>query len=103
MYRGFNVTIDWDKVNWNARRYYDIGFGIFRSYGTRIKAGIEQFLSDDGIIDGAQMESDWFPLVQADVLISHSHADEYKAVCLTGYLYDVFRVRCFVEIGRAHV
>jgi hypothetical protein len=97
MYRGFNLSINSKEVDWLTDEYYDLGKSIYSRHKSRVKTGIEQFLSDDGYIDGERMEMDWFPQIKTDVFISHSHADEYKAICLAGYLEKTFSLRSFVD------
>lgn len=51
----------------------------------------------DGIADGTKIEKDWFPQIEADIFISHSHADEKLAKGLAGWLYDSFGLNCFID------
>ena len=43
------------------------------------------------------MRKDWFPEVEADIFISHSHTDKDLAICLAGWLYKKFEIRAFID------
>lgn len=54
---------------------------------------IDSYLNDlkdsKGIIDGSKLSNDWFPQIQADVFISHSHKDLNTALNLAGMLETI--------------
>ena len=67
-----------------------------------IKAGelrkpLSTFMMEDGNIDGGQLSNTWFPEVQAQVFISHSHADTELAYGLAGWLFEKFGIDSFID------
>lgn len=43
------------------------------------------------------MQSAWFPKIDADIFLSHSHADEDLVVAFAGWLKHVFDLKVFVD------
>ena len=62
-----------------------------------IKYGLEKVISKDGSIDATKLQADWFPQVDADVFISHSHRDKNLAIALSGWLNCNFGLKPFVD------
>ena len=48
-------------------------------------------------IDGTKIQEEWFPEIEADIFISHSHEDKDLACALAGWLYDTFKLKCFID------
>ena len=44
-----------------------------------------------------KMEEDWFPKIDADVFISHSHKDAELAKSFADWLYDSFGIKAFID------
>jgi len=65
------------------------------------KAAIQQILktiaTDRAALDGQAIQDAWFPQVQADVFLSHSHRDEDDILMLAGWLDDCFGLKAFVD------
>lgn len=97
MYRGFILDVDWEEIDWVTDEYYRIGLKIFSDHQRAVRAGLDRFLLNDGSIDGAKMETEWFPQIEADVFISHAHADSIRATCFAGYLKKQYKLRAFVD------
>ena len=58
---------------------------------------IDQYLLNDGTLDASAMESDWFPEVDADIFLSHSHADEKAIIDIAGFLFKECGLKCFID------
>lgn len=72
MYLGFNLGTKADYTNWydkGKKMYHDKAFEINKSLKSYLHEGTET-------INGNLVEHDWFPKLNADVFLSHSHADE---------------------------
>lgn len=91
MYRGFKLSLQSE-----IEGYYEIGYALYENDKARIKRRLQAFISDDGILDGSKIEANWFPLVEADVFISHAHDDREIAISLAGWLYHL-GIRAFVD------
>jgi hypothetical protein len=94
MYRGFELNIkDW-KID---ASYEALGATLYEKYKRDTSSFLEQYLTKNGALDGAKMQEQWFPQVDADIFISHSHADEKLALRLAGWLYSNFKIKCFID------
>lgn len=51
----------------------------------------------DGLIDGAKLADLWFPRIEAEIFISHSHADAELATLFAGRLKRDLGITCFVD------
>lgn len=92
MYRGFNL-----KLNWYEEDYYKKGASLYTTHKNYIRDTLKTFAYTDGSLDGSAMQSNWFPQINADVFISHSHKDEKKAIALSGWLFSTFNIKCFID------
>jgi len=92
MFKAFNLTISKDCVEGNVN--------VVKGYWSDIKEQTErdfQKYVKDGIADVTKIENDWFPSVDVNVFISHSHADEELAKCLAAWLYKNFSLKSFID------
>lgn len=118
MYRGFKLNIDEPAFeplsvrelslknhlinSLNHSTYYDYcyhkGKEIFKKYKTRVRNNLKEYIiGESGIIDGTKLQNDWFPQIDCDIFISHSHKDENLAITLAGWLYDRFHLESFID------
>ena len=98
MFRGFKIdNIDiYTSFNEDELEYYKtIGESIYRK--TKRKFSINNFLDEDGILDGSKIQSNCFPTVEADIFISHSHEDLDLVKSLAGYLYKTKGLISFID------
>lgn len=94
MYRGFNLKLD------NGSKYtpfIEKGNELFNHYKNETFGKIEKFIKDNDKIDGTKMQNNWFPKIEADIFISHSHKDENIAKGLAGWLYNEFGLEAFID------
>lgn len=94
MYRGFNLTLE---NTGTIANYPDISNSILFESKEIIKQNLISFIKNDGKIDGTKMQNDWFPEINADVFISHSHKDELLAKKFASYLKDKFNLTSFID------
>lgn len=103
MFAGFNLTIDLNSFK-NMAEIGSLDFDFYKRYGELIlkdqkdqcSAQLKKYIKD-GIIDGTNLEKDWFPQIKADIFISHSHKDKALANALAGWLYTKFKLNCFID------
>lgn len=62
-----------------------------------INKKISSFNKIENIEDGTKIKSDWFPEIDADVFISHSHKDVELAKSLAGYINEKIGLKPFID------
>ncbi len=78
--------------------YHKRGEEMFDKYAFDVYDNLELYIKgDSGIIDGTKLQNDWFPQINCDIFISHSHKDEDLAIALAGWLYDRFQLKSFID------
>lgn len=114
MYRGFKLDIELSDFesssknssslrnyiysNTNYDRYHRIGKSMLDDFKQEVGTELVQYIiGDSGVIDGTKLQEDWFPTVNCDIFISHSHKDEDLAIALAGWLYETFGLESFID------
>ncbi len=92
MYRGFNI-----KMAFEEDSFYQKGRTLNAQNKLQIKRTLDSFVSADGSLNGSKMQANWFPQVEADIFISHSHKDEKMAITLAGWLSEKFGLSTFID------
>jgi hypothetical protein len=92
MYRGFNLKID--NVN---SGFYDFGLQVYEDLKAPMRKTLKDFVSVNGVLDGSKLQEHWFPQINADAFISHSHKDERNAICIAGWLHHTFGITAFID------
>lgn len=105
MFAGFNLDL---KNNSNIYGGKIIDFSMYKIQGEnhlnsqkeyckkRLKEYVINGTTSD-IVDGSKLQDDWFPQVNVDAFISHSHKDLELAQGLAGWLYKNFGLKCFID------
>lgn len=96
MYKGFQIMLHKDCFP-DQKYYFDLGSKHLLEYRTKVEETINSFVLADASLDGSQMKANWFPQINADVFISHSHRDEELAVIFAGWLYKAFGLTAFID------
>lgn len=97
MYRGFNLTItDKDFEDLKKDEMFRLGTISGELFNKSVEDGLQKYLIDKERLDGDAIMDNWFPNVNADIFISHSHNDLDKATALMGYFIK-FGLFSFVD------
>lgn len=92
MYRGFNVTLKtYDELD------YQVGLNLFKEMRISTIKQLDKYVGVNGVINGSELENDWFGEINSHIFISHSHTDERLAIALAGYLFKNHKIKCFVD------
>lgn len=99
MYRRFQLReIDDEIFSYDIGDYQKIGETILDKRAEEIKTGLQSAVVGNGhILDGEKIQRYWFPRVECDVFISHSHKDRDLAIAIAGWLSEKFSLRAFVD------
>ena len=105
MHRGFNLTLSERTNTSEYQDYFQIGREIYQSNKRQVNNTLLEFMRPNGVLDGSRMKDDWFPMIKADVFISHSHKDEKAAIAISGWLksrFNLVRVCGFFVSGEMY-
>lgn len=94
MVTGYNLEID--EYTSEFQDYIKIGEEHLKSQKAKIQNILKSYVID-GVTDGTKLETDWFPQIQADIFISHSHKDEDLAKEIAGWLNSNLGLKCFID------
>ena len=94
MVTGYNLNIG-DNIS-KFEKYVRIGAEHLSTQKAKLTIDLQKYVID-GVAYGTKIEKDWFPEIDADIFISHSHIDERLAKGLAGWLYDTFGLNCFID------
>lgn len=103
MFSGFNLKIkkEFFKSSNEYYRYIKKAKNILNCDINAYKRSLKDYVIIDNIdgecLNGTTIQNNWFPLVEADVFISHSHADKKLANAFAGWLYDEFGLTSFID------
>jgi hypothetical protein len=93
MFGGFELDIN----GWDISPYKQQGLNVFDYFKPKVERVLNEYLKDNKSLDGDKLREDWFPEVDADVFISHSHKDKDLAICLAGWLNHHFKIKSFID------
>lgn len=110
MYRGFQLRLTSSRLTSQLYRSLptnhfieelkeDANYGrvMLEADCTTVRNKLDEYLLSDGSLDGSKMQEGWFPQIEVDVFISHSHRDEDLAFGLAGWLYKNLGLTSFVD------
>jgi hypothetical protein len=98
MYSGYKVKYnELAKIISNDVELYAIGNSIYKENYRYIKAQLEQYAFSNGTLNGTAIEANWFPHIDADIFLSHSHTDEKKAIIFAGYMKKYLNLQTFID------
>lgn len=89
MYKAFKIDgneLNMEIDNSLIEDYKNLGKIEFENAKSRINSNLEAFKDNNGAIDGSKLSNNWFPQMEADVFISHSHKDFDTALILAGIM-----------------
>lgn len=94
MYRGFNIEL---KESFEEKNSIQRGKSIVKETENELEDSLQYFYLKQNIINGNKVIEDWFPVLEYDIFLSHSHRDEDLALALGGYLYDNYGLKTFID------
>lgn len=98
MHRGYELFINIDDFE---EAYFASllinGKQRYAKLKIEIESTIDSFILNNGKLDGSIMQANWFPQIEADIFISHSHQDEDLAIVLSEWLFQKFGLTAFID------
>lgn len=89
-----NLPYNRVKLHFEYKNLYD---RINPNYKSTINTKINDFINDNKKINLTNIGENWFPNIEADVFISHSHKDEKLAIKLALWLHYCFGIKAFID------
>lgn len=100
MYIGFNLQLKEDTKIFDDESEYikfkEIGKDHLANQRENLEKELDKYFDDD-MIDGTKIQNEWFPIIKADIFISHSGKDDELANALAGWLWNTFGLKCFID------
>lgn len=93
MHARFNL----DPENENWSRYFSTGLAIHSEHQSKIEADLKRFENSKGVLQAKDIIENWFPAINSDVFLSHSHKDEKLIIGLAGWLHHKFGLKPFID------
>jgi hypothetical protein len=97
MYRGFKLSRFGIPNVETRENLISLGDEIYKEDTVQIEEDLRSFIFSDNSLDGTKIQNAWFPQIDAEVFISHSHADKEMAMMLAGWLKENFKIRSFID------
>jgi hypothetical protein len=93
LYRGFNLNFaDTDFSKW-----YREGKSLHDANNEIVREKIENFRDVNGHLVASEIVAEWFPQIEADVFLSHSHKDANQIIGFAGWLSENFGLTSFID------
>lgn len=99
MFTAFKMSLkDFDDniLNFDYYYYYYRGMSTRDEQREIIHESLGKYLSPHGVLNASEIESDWFPSIDADVFLSHSHKDEKSVIAFAGWLKE-HGIKAFID------
>jgi len=96
MFRGFNLEITKDYFKSRFEEYKEKGETHLKKQKVVYESELQKYITDT-YMNGSKIQDSWFPQIDADIFISHSHDDKELAWALAGWINEVFCLKCFID------
>ena len=97
MYKAYRLA----PLNFNSskQKLFECGEEqILQTHQSVFEEKIESFKNPrTGRLDATALTAEWFPQIDADIFISHSHQDYDDVVALAGWLHQNFCITAFID------
>jgi hypothetical protein len=97
VYKAYNVS----KLSFDNKKRLLIEYGedhIIGEHRSVFEQKIDYFKNPETKrLSAAKLTADWFPQINSDIFISHSHEDYEDVVALTGWLHKNFGISAFID------
>jgi hypothetical protein len=70
---------------------------MFETQRKDVEKKLNNFLLPNKSLSGTDIQNNWFPEIEADIFLSHSHLDKQTALILAGWLFENFKLKTFID------
>lgn len=102
MYKKFKLNLDVlreikfsNDNDWND--LVSSGRSDFEERQKSVECDLKKFTNPDGSLQAEEIINSWFPSMNADIFVSHSHKDEDLVLGLAGWLKKNFGLTTFID------
>jgi len=96
MWRGFNLNVELNKDE-TFKEFHKIGLQQYAADTQQVEFILNTFVNSDNTLDGTAIQNFWFPQIDADIFISHSHKNQDEAIAIAGWLWYNFKLKTFID------
>jgi hypothetical protein len=96
MWRGFNLNVKLIKDK-NFNKFHEIGLEQYEGNSQQVEFILNTFVNSDNSLNGTEIQNFWFPQIEADIFISHSHKNQEEAIAIAGWLWNNFKLKTFID------
>lgn len=96
MYRGFNVDMAGADLD-SLAEYEKVGREIHEGNKKQVIGKLDSFKNSKGDLLASQIIAGWFPSIEADVFLSHSHKNSKLVIQIAGWLKERFGITAFID------
>lgn len=93
MYHGFNLEIKNDFFT----KHLQTGKNLYEENKKAVKVTLAEFENSRGDLVASKVVAQWFPKIDAQVFLSHSHRDKSQVLALAGWLKTELGLTVFVD------
>ncbi|MDU9410408.1 hypothetical protein RTH74_22645 [Pseudomonas sp. zfem001] len=92
-----HIGFDFDPEHKYWGEYVGAGREIYRGHEELVRASIDSMMDMNGLVKAEDILKSWFPSVNADIFLSHSHSDEKVVLGFAGWLHREMGVKAFID------
>lgn len=93
MYAGFKL----ESLKFNSFIPSNVTQSKRQRKKVEIERKLKEYVVDNSIINATEVQNDWFPQINSNVFLSHSHSDIKSVTLLADFLEEKFGLNCFID------
>lgn len=95
---GFDIDFQGSDFSFMMKeKYYNSGKTIYDENKADIESILDEYIVDADSLSADKIMDDWFPQVNAQVFLSHSHLDKRSVIAFAGWLKEEAGITAFVD------
>jgi hypothetical protein len=86
-----------NPIHENWAEYFYAGSRSYEENKNIVEMDLKKFKNVNGVLQAKDIIDGWFPAIDADVFLSHSHKDEELVIGFAGWLELTFGIKSFID------